>query len=97
MYYHYYEKGVHNVPRHYGARTDRFKIAYYYDLDEWELFDLHNDPREKNSVFDDPDYAAIRDGMLRLLEAERRTAGDDVGVREFGGSEVREFGGIRNG
>ncbi|MCH7904175.1 MAG: sulfatase [Armatimonadetes bacterium] len=76
MYYHYYEKGVHNVPRHYGARTDRFKIAYYYDLDEWELFDLQNDPREKNSVFDDPDYAAIRDGMLRLLEAERRAAGD---------------------
>ena len=42
LYYHYYEyPGFHMVKRHYGVRTDRYKlIHFYYDIDEWELYDL---------------------------------------------------------
>ncbi len=33
------------VKHHYGISTERYKlIHYYYDLDEWELFDLQKDP-----------------------------------------------------
>jgi len=52
-YYHYFEfPGVHAVKRHYGVRTDRYKlIHYYHDVDEWELFDLENDPQEMNNIY----------------------------------------------
>jgi arylsulfatase A-like enzyme len=57
-YYHYYEyPGAHSVRRHYGVRTDRYKLAYFYNLDEWEFFDLEKDPREMVSRYDDPEYA----------------------------------------
>ncbi len=76
MYYHYFELGEHNVPRHFGVRTDRFKLIRYYDLDEWELFDLQTDPREKMNLYDNVAYRSIRSRMMRLLEAERLAAGD---------------------
>ena len=61
MYYHYYEyPAVHSVKRHYGVRTDRYKLIHFYnDIDEWELYDLMKDPREMKNVFDDPAYADI--------------------------------------
>lgn len=79
IYYHYYEiYGPHKVARHYGTRTDRFKLINYYQLGEWELFDLKNDPREKTNLIDDPAYASVKAKMERLLEAERLAAGDDT-------------------
>jgi arylsulfatase A-like enzyme len=58
MYYHYYEyPAVHSVKRHYGVRTDRYKLIHFYnDIDEWELYDLKKDPREMKNVFNDPAY-----------------------------------------
>jgi arylsulfatase A-like enzyme len=54
-YYHYYEyPAEHAVQRHYGVRTDRYKLIHYYQIDEWELFDLENDPIEMQSVYEDP-------------------------------------------
>ena len=48
IYYTYYEfPGEHHVKRHYGVRTDRYKlIHFYYDIDVWELYDLEEDPNE---------------------------------------------------
>ncbi len=49
MYYHYYEfpHGWHNVKRHYGIRTERYKLIHFYnDIDDWELYDLQKDPFE---------------------------------------------------
>ncbi|MFG0328398.1 MAG: sulfatase/phosphatase domain-containing protein [Phycisphaerales bacterium] len=67
IYYHYYEyPAVHMVPRHYGVRTESHKLIHYYQINEWELFDLERDPDELRSVHDDPDYASIR----RRLESE---------------------------
>ena len=69
FYYHYYEHpAVHNVPRHYGVVTDRYKLVHFYEpaYDYWELFDLKADPREIRSVFNDKSYAIVR----RKLEQE---------------------------
>ncbi|MBN1347709.1 MAG: sulfatase-like hydrolase/transferase [Phycisphaerae bacterium] len=67
IYYHYWEyPAVHMVNRHYGVRTDRYKLIYYYELKEWELFDLEKDPQELKSVCDDPSYA----GVVKELKAE---------------------------
>jgi arylsulfatase A-like enzyme len=72
IYYHYYEyPGPHNVPRHYGVRTDRYKLIYYYQIDEWELFDLEKDPNEMKSVYDDPDYTDIAEELKQELQRLR--------------------------
>lgn len=72
IYYHYYEyPGEHAVPRHYGVRTDRYKLIHYYELDEWELFDLQEDPLEMRSLYDDPDHAQLRDELRLELERLR--------------------------
>lgn len=80
VYYHYYEgEGrTHNVYKHYGVRTDRHKLVYYYTLDEWELFDIENDPQEMNSVYGDPRYNdTVANLKTRLAEMRER-----YGVRE---------------
>ena len=72
LYYHYYEfPGVHAVPRHCGVRTDRFKLIYYYQLSEWELYDIKNDPRERDNLYGDVEYAGILQNMKRILKQEQ--------------------------
>jgi arylsulfatase A-like enzyme len=58
IYYHYYEEGGHGVARHEGVRTDRYKLIHFYDVDEWEFYDLEQDPNEMLSRYGDPEYAA---------------------------------------
>ena len=72
IYYHYYEQGEHNVPRHDGVRTNRYKLIHFYDDDDWDLYDLENDPREMRDVYDDPAYADVRDTMRRRYRALRK-------------------------
>jgi arylsulfatase A-like enzyme len=69
LYYHYYEfygnrRAAHMVRRHYGVRTGRYKLIHFYNLDEWELYDLKNDPREMKSVYADPAYAKVQTDLL---------------------------------
>jgi hypothetical protein len=60
LYYHYYEyPAPHRVQKHYGVRTDRYKLIHYYPVNEWELFDLQKDPDELTSVYGHPAYAEI--------------------------------------
>ena len=70
IYYHYYEyPGIHAVKRHYGVRTDRYKlIHFYHDVDEWELYDLEKDPNEMKNVINDPEYAEVRETMMAELK-----------------------------
>lgn len=68
LYYHYYETGEHNVPRHFGIRTDHYKLICYYDIEEWELFDLRRDPHEMKSVYGMPEYEEIQKMMIRTLK-----------------------------
>lgn len=57
IYYHYYEsQGPHRVAKHIGVRNDRYKLIFYYELDEWEFFDLETDPQELNSAYDQPEH-----------------------------------------
>lgn len=60
LYYHFYENQEHKVAKHFGIRTDRYKLIYFYELGEWELFDLKKDPSEMKTVYDQASYAAVR-------------------------------------
>ena len=74
FYYHYYEyPGAHCVRRHYGVRTDRYKLIHFYGLDAWELYDLQTDPDELNNLYGQAEYADIQAGLhtrLNELRAE---------------------------
>jgi arylsulfatase A-like enzyme len=68
-YYHYYEyPSVHMVKRHYGIVTEQYKlIHFYYDIDEWELYDRLNDKNEMKNVYNDPKYAKIKKTLHKKL------------------------------
>lgn len=81
MYYRYWEHmSEHNVAAHYGIRTHRYKLIYYYgeglgvpgarDIKRepaWELFDLEKDPFELNNVYSDPAYQDVVEELKKEL------------------------------
>jgi arylsulfatase A-like enzyme len=79
IYYHYYEfPNEHSVKRHYGIRTERYKLIHFYnDIDVWELYDLQVDPNEMNNVFDNKKYADIQKKLKVRLQELRDTYDDD--------------------
>ena len=86
VYYHYYEyPSWHSVKRHYGVRTNDYKLIHFYnDVDEWELYDLKKDPHEMCNVYNDPEYAAVRSDMHARLEKLQQECGDtDPCEREY--------------
>jgi len=90
MYYRYWmHLSHHYVYAHYGLRTSRYKLIYYYGealgadgaVDEskepeWELFDLEGDPKEMNSVYDDPEYSGTVEELKGMLYRAKAEAGD---------------------
>ena len=85
MYYRYWmQVEGSNVPAHYGIRTKRHKLIFYYGLPlgrkgttatwitkpGWELYDLQEDPKELNNVYDEPQYAPtvtrLKQDLLKL-------------------------------
>ncbi len=79
IYYHYFEglDGPHDVAQHYGVRTDQYTLAYFPDHDEWELFDLEEDPEQLTSVYDDPDYADVQQRLKETLDELQERFEDD--------------------
>ena len=77
MYYRYWQHC--SRPAHYGIRTKRNKLIFFYGLPlgakgaekkptkaGWELYDLKHDPYELNNVYNHPAYAKV----LKRLKAE---------------------------
>jgi len=74
FYYHYYEQ--YGVPGLYGVRTQRYKLIYYYSIDEWELFDLQQDPEELLNVYNQPKYQQVVAQMKKELRRLRKLYDD---------------------
>jgi arylsulfatase A-like enzyme len=73
IYYQYFEyPGWHSVRRQYGVRTQRYKLVHYYEVNEWELFDLDRDPRELRSVYRQQGYAGVVRDLKETLASLRR-------------------------
>lgn len=81
IYYHYYEyPSVHMVPRHYGIRTERYKLMHFYQFDEWEFYDLEKDPDELSNIYENPEAAPVIAKVKKKLEALRKQYDDDSDV-----------------
>lgn len=91
MYYRYWmhNDGDHHVPAHYGIRTERWKLIYYYgkplgmkgahepdSAPDWELYDMKNDPREMHNLYHDPKFAHVVSELKPQLDKLQREAGD---------------------
>lgn len=83
VYYHYYDyPAFHMVKKHYGIRTERYKLMHFYDdIDIWELYDLEEDPKEIQNQINNPEYEAI-ETELRTKLAELQ-AQYEVTDKEF--------------
>ncbi len=81
----------HDNPAHYGLRTDKYKLIFFYGLPldakgavqkptpaYWELYDLEKDPHEMNNVYADPAYATV------VKELESRIAAVEGASRRHG-------------
>jgi len=92
IYYRYWMHmdGCHRVRAHYGVRTRRHKLIYYYGEalgqpgandeptePEWELFDLQSDPLEMHSVYADPAHAGVVAELKAELDRLQQRVGDE--------------------
>ena len=92
MYYRYWEHDdfFHRAPAHYGYRTDRYKIIYFYNdgvglpgtggftyPGEWELYDLLTDPDELANVYADDEYRSVREQLKAAMWRAQESLGDE--------------------
>ena len=81
LYYHYYDyPAYHQVNRHDGVRTERYKLIHFYDKDDQgnyrlncnELYDLEADPHELNNLYGNPEYNKIAEDLQTRLDGYRQ-------------------------
>jgi arylsulfatase A-like enzyme len=78
MYYRYYhDPGDHNTRVHYGVRTRTHKLIYFWKKDQWELFDLVNDPYELHNLYGEPGQDALTAALKQELARLKREVRDD--------------------
>ena len=68
LYYHFYENQEHKVAKHVGVRTDRYKLIYFYENKDWELYDLEKDKTEMNNLYGQPAYKKVQEMMKQQLK-----------------------------
>ena len=86
-YYRYWmHMAHHDNPGEMAIRTKTHKLIYFYGCNyrgemqtppAWELYDLAKDPQELNNVYDDPQYASVRESLKAQFAELRQEVGDD--------------------
>jgi arylsulfatase A-like enzyme len=90
IYYRYWmHLNGHYIPAHFGVRTDRYKLIFFYGLPldatgtidkqtqaGWELYDLQKDPREIHNVYGNSEYKAVSEKLKLELRRLKDQFGD---------------------
>ena len=81
LYYHFYEyPAEHMVKRHYGVRTaDGWKLIHFYkDIDQWELYNLNEDPDELKNLYGQPGTEKITKRLRKELKKLQEQYDDPI-------------------
>lgn len=81
LYYHFYEyPAEHMVKRHYGVRTaDGWKLIHFYnDIDQWELYNLNEDPNELNNLYGKPGTEKVTKRLRKELKKLQEEYDDPI-------------------
>ncbi|MDJ1497273.1 sulfatase [Cytophagaceae bacterium DM2B3-1] len=86
-YYHYYEYPMpHNVPPHFGIRTEQYTLARFYGPDNaWELYDIKKDPQNLNNLYGKKGYEKIISTLKAQLKKEIVQAKDNEALKILDG------------
>jgi arylsulfatase A-like enzyme len=82
--YEYYEyPGPHNIRKHRGVRTERYKLIHYYENpEEFELYDLQEDPGELHNLYGEPSAAALAQHLRQRIDELRQESDDNYVYQE---------------
>jgi arylsulfatase A-like enzyme len=73
--YEYYDDEF--APKSRGVRTERYKLIHYFERpEEFELYDLQEDPGELHNLYGDPRYSALAKELLERIRQLRIETGD---------------------
>lgn len=83
MYYHYYESREDSplpVRRHYGIRTERYKLICFYTekSEHWELYDLKLDPGEMKNLIRHEKFQDLVAKLKARIEELQGEYGDTI-------------------
>jgi arylsulfatase A-like enzyme len=82
LYYHYYEfVKDHTVIPHLGIRGERYKLIYFYTVNEWELYDLEKDPKEQKNLI----HSSKHQSLITQLKKELQKLRDEYDDHEPAG------------
>lgn len=84
--YEYYEyPGFENVKPCRGVRTKRYKLIHYFtEPQEFELYDLKNDPDESNNLYGKTAYDNLTSHLKQRIEELRKETGDTYEYKPSG-------------
>ena len=51
-------------------------MKFYYEIDEWEMYDLETDPSEMKNIYGDPNYSDVQKQLHAKLDELREYYGD---------------------
>ena len=84
IYYHFYEyPAEHSVKRHYGVRSsDGWKLIHFYnDINEWELYNLNDDPHEMNNIYGKPGTQKQTQRLMKELVRLQKQYADTTALK----------------
>jgi len=95
VYGHFYESddGDHQAPKYVAITTVRHKLVYYYELNEWEIFDLSKDPNETRNLWPSKVNPNVRAELLRKLIGRQRELEEDPIMIDRVEGAIRAFRG----
>ena len=86
LYYHYYEYAKdHTVIPHLGIRGERYKLIYFYTVNEWEFYDLEKDPTEQHNLINEP----LQKANINQMKIELKNLQEKYDDKEIKLSEVK--------
>lgn len=83
LYYHFYENQEHKVAKHVGVRTNRYKLIYFYENNEWELYDLNKDIAEMKNLYGIDAYKKITLQLKQRLKAAIKEYKDPIKLNDL--------------